>query len=167
MQNLTSLSRLRELEASLEGERASRRMFQANRTPDAHELEAEFDPEDSTPFDDRDAGRKQFSRAMEAINACSLKECLSRRGSRGDEFEPALRKHVIHRPALSRQKAASLAFERDRRPWHLSLDVDFAETSRRRARCSRSTGAPTRTRSSWGWQYFWTGGCVERNGRAA
>jgi hypothetical protein len=167
VQNLTSLSRLRELEASLEGERASRRMFQVNRTSDTHELEAEFDPEDSTPFDDRDAGRKQFSRAMEAINACSLKECLSRRGSRGDEFEPALRKHVIHRPALSRQKAASLAFERDRRPRHLSLDVDFAETSRRRARCSRSTGAPTRTRSSWGWQYFWTGGGVERNGRAA
>ena len=101
---------------------------------------------------------------MEAINACSLKECLSRRGSRGDEFEPALRKHVIRRPALSRQKAASLAFERDRRPRHLSLDVDFAETSRRRARCSRSTDSYT---LFVGVAVFLDGGGVERNGRAA
>jgi hypothetical protein len=44
-----------------------------------------------------------------------------------DEFEPAVAKHVIHRSTLSRQKAGSLGFERDRRPGGLSLDIDFAE----------------------------------------
>jgi hypothetical protein len=34
---------------------------------------------------------------------------------------------VVHRSTLSRQKAASLAFERDRRPGILSGDIDFAE----------------------------------------
>jgi hypothetical protein len=44
-----------------------------------------------------------------------------------DEFEPALRKHVVHRSTLSRQKAATLIFWRDRRPGCLSLDIDYAE----------------------------------------
>ena len=46
-----------------------------------------------------------------------------------DEFEAALGKHVVHRSTLSRQKAASLAFERDRRPGVLSGDIDFAENT--------------------------------------
>jgi hypothetical protein len=76
--------RVRELEAELERERASRRMFEANRTSDARELGAKFDPRDTTRFDDSDAGRKQFSRAMEVIMASFLKVCLAPRGSRAE-----------------------------------------------------------------------------------
>ena len=44
-----------------------------------------------------------------------------------DEFEPTLIKHVVHRSTLSRQKAGSLAFDRDRRPGDLTADIDYAE----------------------------------------
>jgi predicted RNA-binding Zn-ribbon protein involved in translation (DUF1610 family) len=44
-----------------------------------------------------------------------------------DTFTPFLGKHVVHRSTLSRQKAAGLTFERERRPGMLSLDMDFAE----------------------------------------
>jgi hypothetical protein len=44
-----------------------------------------------------------------------------------DEFESAVGKHVPHRSTLSRQKASSLAFERERRPGGLFGDIDFAE----------------------------------------
>jgi hypothetical protein len=44
-----------------------------------------------------------------------------------DEFEASLAKHLVHRSTLSRQKAASLACERDRRPGVLFGDIDYAE----------------------------------------
>ena len=44
-----------------------------------------------------------------------------------DELEVSLRKFLPHRSTLARQKAASLAFERDRRPGTMSADIDYAE----------------------------------------
>ena len=44
-----------------------------------------------------------------------------------DELEPHLTKHIPHRSTLSRQKEASVVFERERRPGCASLDIDFAE----------------------------------------
>ena len=44
-----------------------------------------------------------------------------------DELEPHLMKHIPHRSTLSRQKQASIVFERERRPGYASLDIDFAE----------------------------------------
>ena len=44
-----------------------------------------------------------------------------------DVFAPFLCKHGGHRSTLSRQKAGSLAFERERRPGVLSSDIDNAE----------------------------------------
>ena len=44
-----------------------------------------------------------------------------------DEFEPTFIKHVVHRSTLSRQKAGSLVFDRDRRPGDLTADIDYAE----------------------------------------
>ena len=60
-----------------------------------------------------------------------------------DELDPTLIKHVAHCSMLSRQKAGSLAFDRDRRPGDISADIDFTETeiAKRRGKLSRSTEA--------------------------
>jgi len=44
-----------------------------------------------------------------------------------DELEPHLGKYMLHRSTLSRQKEASVVFDRERRPGIVSLDIDFAE----------------------------------------
>jgi len=44
-----------------------------------------------------------------------------------DELEPHLGKHLLHRSTLSRQKASSLNYHRERRCGVLSGDIDYAE----------------------------------------
>jgi hypothetical protein len=44
-----------------------------------------------------------------------------------DNFAPFMSKYVVHRSTLSRQKAASQAFEQERLPGVLSVDMDYAE----------------------------------------
>jgi hypothetical protein len=76
--------RVLELEArilELEGVRRSSMSKQAMETWHVGRRDAKFDPLDVTPFDDSEAGRKQFSRATKGLEACLLKHCLTRRGS--------------------------------------------------------------------------------------
>ena len=56
-----------------------------------------------------------------------------------DELDPTLITHVAHCSMLSRQKAGSLAFDRDRRPGDISADIDFTETeiAKRRGKLSQ------------------------------